>query len=680
MNLEDKKYYINRELSWLDFNKRVLEEAFDKTNPPLERLKFLAITASNLDEFFMVRVAALKGQVEAGYNKPDPSGLTPEKQLAAISGEVHRLVKKQYGCLTKSILPALNKEGIFIAGVAGLKDKQREYLQQRFNDVIFPVLTPMAIDKSRPFPLLANKSLNLAVRLEEEEHYAVVQVPSVLERIMELPAEENCRRFVLLEDVIIQHIDTLFAGYEVKAVLPFSITRNSDLDIDEEETGDLLQEVERLVANRKWGTPVRLELYKDGDKSLRQFLVEMLAIAEEDIYEVNSYLDLTVWMNFYAREGLEHLKEQPLVPQAPSFFQPEADLFAIIKEKDRIVHHPYESFDCVVEFIRQASEDPGVLAIKQTLYRVSGNSPIIQALIQAAANGKQVTVLVELKARFEEAKNINWARTLEKAGCHVIYGLVGLKIHCKAALVVRKEEEGIRRYVHLSTGNYNEQTAKLYTDIGMFTARESFASDISTLFNYLTGYTRIPTWKKIQVAPIALRPFLSRMIDNEKEMVRQGKEGRLIAKMNSLVDQDLIKTLYQASQAGVKIDLIVRGICCLRAGIPGLSENIRVISIVGRLLEHSRIFYFENGGAPRIYLSSADWMPRNLDRRVEITFPVEQEDLKKRIIEILSITLSDTVKARLQRKEGKYFHLDRRGKEKIESQMVFYQVARQGRG
>ncbi|RNC28643.1 MAG: Polyphosphate kinase [Candidatus Dichloromethanomonas elyunquensis] len=677
MDLDDNRLYINRELSWLDFNKRVLEEAFDKTNPLIERLKFLAITASNLDEFFMVRVAALKEQLEAGYNKPDPAGMTPEKQLDEISKEVHKLVKKQYSCLTKSILPALNKEGLFFVDFNDLNDEQKDYLYQRFTEIIFPVLTPMAIDKSRPFPLLANKSLNLAVKLKgTEECFAVVQVPSVLPRIMELPSNENGRLFIFLEDIIIAYIDTLFAGYSVKSVLPFCIIRNSDLDIDEEDTEDLLKEIERSVANRKWGSPVRLELIKDSDKDLREFLVEMLDIIEEEIYEVTGYLDLTVWMNFSSVDGLENLKHQPLVPQNPPFFQEKADMFAVIRESDQLVHHPYESFDCVVEFIRQASEDPGVLAIKQTLYRVSGNSPIIQALIRAAGNGKQVTVLVELKARFEEAKNINWARTLERAGCHVIYGLVGLKIHCKAALVVRREEEGIRRYVHLSTGNYNDQTAKLYTDIGMFTARESFASDISALFNYLTGYTRIPTLKKIQVSPISLRQFLAKMIDNEIDMVQQGKEGRIIAKMNSLVDQDIIKLLYQASQAGVKIDLIIRGICCLRSGQAGLSENIRVISIVGRLLEHSRIFYFQNGGDSKIYLSSADWMPRNLDRRVEITFPIEQEDLKKRIIKILSITLSDTVKARLQKKDGRYFHLDRRGKERIESQLIFYEKAK----
>ncbi len=670
MDLDDSKYYINRELSWLEFNKRVLEEAFDKSYPLLERIKFLGITASNLDEFFMIRVAALKDQVEIGYNKPDPSGLTPVEQLVEISQEVHKQVKKQYNCLTRSLFPALKKEKITFKKYKDLDQKQKGFIQNRFEKMYYPVLTPLAIDKSRPFPLLANKSLNLAVRLRSaEECFAVVQVPSVLPRIIELPADEG-RQFIFLEDVLIASIDKLFSGYEVKAVFPFCITRNADLDIDEEDAQDLLKEIEESIANRKWGAPVRLEMEKDSDKVLRRFLVEMLDMEEVDIYEVSSHLDLTAWSYFSSLDGFESLKFKPLIGKSSQDFWNQDDIFTAIREKDRIVHHPYESFQSVVDFIRQASEDPKVMAIKQTLYRVGGNSPIIQALIQAAKNGKQVTVLLELKARFEEAKNINWARTLERAGCHVVYGLVGLKIHAKVALVVRKEEDGIHRYVHLGTGNYNEQTAKLYTDLGMFTARESIGSDISAFFNFLTGYTKAPLWGKIEASPVSLRQFLHRMIDYEMEQAEKGGSGKIIAKMNSLVDTEIIKRLYEASQKGVEIHLIVRGICCLHSGIPGVSENIRVTSIVGRLLEHSRIFYFFHGGDEKLYLSSADWMPRNLDRRVEIAFPVEQEEAKKKVMKVLELALNDTVKVRVQRKDGKYSPLDKRGKELIHSQQI----------
>jgi polyphosphate kinase len=538
VKFDDPTLYVNRELSWLEFNKRVLDEAFDKTNPLFERLKFLAITAANLDEFFMVRVGSLKDQVDIGYHKEDPSGLTPSRQLEEISKEVHKMMKKQYNCLYKSLLPSLKKAGIYFTKVEDLDSEQRAYLDVRFNEIFYPVLTPMAVDQSRPFPLLANKSLNIAVRLKgsEDEHFAVVQVPSVLPRIIEIPSMEK-KLFVFLEDVIIGFIDSLFAGYQVRAVCPFCITRNADFDIDEDETHDLLEEIEKSLADRKRGTPVRLEIYKDGDKVLRKFLVHMLDVQEQDIYEVGGTLDLTVWMQLVGQEGYWDLRDKALIPQTPRDFWGQDDIFGAIREKDCLVHHPYESFDCVVDFIRQASDDPDVLAIKQSLYRVSGNSPIIEALIRAAENGKQVTVLVELKARFDEAKNINWARTLERAGCHVVYGLVGLKIHCKAALVVRKEEDGIRRYVHLGTGNYNDQTAKVYTDIGMFTCRDSFGADISALFNLITGYTRVPLWKKIEVSPISLRQFFHKMIDNEMAMVQAGTEGKIIAKMNSLVDR-----------------------------------------------------------------------------------------------------------------------------------------------
>lgn len=678
MNFEESKYFINRELSWIEFNKRVLQEAYDKNYPLLERLKFLAISASNLDEFFMVRVASIKDLVEAGFEGHDDSGLTPKEQLEQITLNVRKFVRKQYNCLIKSIIPAFKKEKVLFEDYSSIDNRQKDYLHKMFEEIIYPVLTPLAVDQSRPFPLLANKSLNLAVRLkgEEGELFALVQVPSVLPRIIEVPSGNDNRTFVFLEDVIIEHIGIMFTGYKVKAVCPFCITRNADLDIDEEEAQDLLKEIEESVARRKWGAPVRLEIIKGSDTVTKQFLIQMLEIGEVETYEVPMYLDLAVWIRVLSFEGFAGLKDTPLISCVPQDFWNTDDVFAAIREKDCLVHHPYESFDCVTDFIRQASVDPDVLAIKQTLYRVSGNSPIVESLITAAENGKQVTVLVELKARFDEAKNINWAKKLEKAGCHVVYGLVGLKIHCKAALVIRKEEDGIRRYVHMSTGNYNDQTAKLYTDIGLFTCRESFGADISALFNYLTGYSMVPTWKKIEAAPFSLRQFFNRMIDNEIQHVKQGKKGRIIAKMNSLADKEIIKMLYKASTAGVEVVLIVRGICCLRSGIHGLSENIAVISIVGRFLEHSRIYYFENSGQPRVYLSSADLMPRNLDRRVEIVFPVEQEKLKKRLMEILKISMEDTVKVRIQRKDGTYAKIDKRGKAQIQSQMIFWEKAK----
>lgn len=677
MNLKDPEFYINRELSWLGFNERVLEEAQDKSNPVLERAKFLAITGSNLDEFFMVRVSGLCDQVESGYTKKDTSGLTAQEQLARISERVHSMVTHQNSCLMRSILPQLQKEGIFFLRYTELNDEQKKFTRDYFNSTLFPILTPMAIDNSRPFPLLPNKSLSVIVQLEaeEEELYAVVQVPTVVPRVIELPSLPGQKQFIMLEDVVIEFIHALFEGYKVKKTSLFRLTRNSDLSIDEEDSEDLLEEIERSIKKRKWGVPVRLEIDKNMDKDFRKFLEKALELEEESIYENSGYLDVTVWMKFSSLKGYDSLRFEPQYPQPAVPFLNKEDIFEVIREKDILVHHPYESFDCVVNYVKTAAKDPDVLAIKQTLYRVSGNSPIVAALIEAAENGKQVTVLVELKARFDEENNIIWAKKLEKAGCHVVYGLVGLKTHCKICLVVRREEDGIRRYVHLATGNYNDNTAKLYTDFGFFTARETFGMDVSALFNVLTGYSLSPKWKKISVAPTTLRQTFLQWIESEKNIAIKGQEGIIIAKMNSLVDPEIIEALYDAGRAGVKIYLIVRGICCLKSGIPDVSENIRVISIVGRYLEHSRIYYFGNGGNAKIYLSSADWMPRNLDRRVETAFPIEQEDLKKRIEEMLQISLGDTVKARLQNKNGSYSHVDRRGKEFIHSQMVFMEQA-----
>lgn len=675
-DLFDSSLYINRELSWLEFNERVLEEAFDKTNPILERFNFLAITASNMDEFFMVRVAGLMEQVYAGRTRKDIAGLTPMEQLRRISDRVHEMVARQYSCLSRSLIPQLKADKIVFKNYEELNSPQREFVKQYFNTILFPVLTPMAIDSSRPFPLVANKSLNLIVELAgAEEKYAVVQVPSVVSRLVELNnTQDGQREFIFLEDIIKHFIDKLFEGCKVVSVHAFRITRNSDLEIDEEESHDLLVEIEESIKRRKWGDPVRLEVEKDISESSFDFLERQLEINPEDIYRISGTIDLTVYFAVAGIKGCDHLRNQPMPPSPVKAFR-DRDMFEVIKEKDVLVHHPYESFDCVVNFVKLAAADPCVLAIKQTLYRVSGNSPIIAALIQAAENGKQVTVLLELKARFDEENNINWARKLENAGCHVVYGLVGLKTHCKLCMVVRKEEDGIHRYLHLGTGNYNDKTAKLYTDMGMFTAKESYGADVSKLFNVLTGYSKSTNYMKIAAAPTGLREMFMDNIANEMKNAREGKPAYIKAKMNSLVDDGIIRALYEAAMAGVKIDLVVRGICCLRPGVPGISENIRVTSIVGRFLEHSRIYYFENGGEPKVYLASADWMQRNLDRRVEVAFIVEDEDIKKEVCEIMDITLADNVKARVMQSDGTYKRVDRRGKEPIHSQMLFYDMA-----
>lgn len=676
MDLENKDYYVNRELSWLMFNERVLEEAYDKTNPLLERLKFLAITASNLDEFFMVRVSGLLDQVDIGYSKRDIAGLTPQEQLKKISEKAHEMYAKQNSCLMRSLLPALEKEGIVFVGPKELTNEQKNFIKEYFNSTLYPIVTPMAIDQSRPFPLLPNKSLNIILQIvkDDEKLYAVMQVPTVVPRITELPSSNNVREFIMLEDILSMFVGELFEGCEVKNLSYFRITRNSDLTIDEEDTEDLLMEIEKSIKKRKWGDPVRLEIEKNMDSEIKTFLLDMLELDGEDIYESTGYIDFNVWMKFSSINGFDHLRDEVLKPQpVPAFM--DKNIFDAIREKDILVHHPYESFDCVVKYIQEAAKDPDVLAIKQTLYRVSGNSPIVAALIQAAENGKQVTVLVELKARFDEENNIIWAKKLEKAGCHVIYGLVGLKTHCKICLVVRQEEDGIKRYVHMATGNYNDSTAKLYTDFGLFTARESFGTDVSALFNVLTGYSKPPQWKKISVAPTTLRQTFLQWIENETKIAKKGRYAEITAKMNSLVDAEIIKALYKASMAGVKINLIVRGICCLKSGIAGVSDNIRVISIVDRFLEHSRIYYFHDDGNEKIFLSSADWMPRNLNKRVETAFPIEDEVLKERIKETLKITLNDTVKVRVQQPDGTYEHIDRRGKEVIHSQLIFHAQA-----
>ena len=676
--------YWNRELSWLLFNKRVLNEARDKQNLLFERLKFLSITASNLDEFFMVRVASLKDMVNAEYTKKDIAGLTPKQQLEKLNIATHELVNLQYSTFNRSLYPLLMQQGLqMITHHEELTKEQAEYVDNYFEESVYPVLTPMAVDSSRPFPLVRNKSLNIGALVsnrkkeKKELEFATVQVPSVLPRVIEIPSKEGMKSIILLEEVIERNIGKLFLNYDIVCSYHFRIMRNADLSIEEDEAEDLLKEIEKQVKKRQWGQVIRLEVEAGIDKRLLKILQEELAVEEEDIYRIDGPLDLTVLMKMYGMEGFEHLRVEKHIPQPVPEIAEGENIFEKIQEQDIFMHHPYQTFTPVVDFIRQAARDSEVLAIKQTLYRVSGNSPIIAALAQAAENGKQVTVLVELKARFDEENNIVWARKLEKAGCHVIYGLVGLKTHSKITLVVRKEEDGIRRYVHLGTGNYNDATAKLYTDVGLFTCKESFGEDATAVFNMLSGYSEPLSWNKLAVAPLWLKDKFLYWIEREKKHAQNGEPARIIAKMNSLCDKDIIAALYEASMAGVQIDLIVRGICCLKVGIPEISENIRVRSIVGQFLEHSRIFYFENGGKSEIYCGSADWMPRNLERRVEILFPIEEEELKKKAFHILEGELRDTMKASVMLADGTYEKVDRRGKEAYSSQDVFVIEARE---
>jgi polyphosphate kinase len=656
IDLNDYKYYNNRELSWLDFNFRVLEEAYDTTNPLLERVKFLSITSSNLEEFFMIRVAGLEEQLQAGFGGMDISGLTPRDQLMKISQKTHEMVEMQYKCLESELLPSLRKENIKVLKVNEIDEEKKEFLDNYFQTTVFPVVTPMAVDQSRPFPILPGSGINLVVELEDEKEerlFAFIPLPTIFPRFINIPCTDGTCLF-LTEDLLKMHSDLFFSGYKVIEISEFRITRDGDLSIDEDDARDLLIEIESSLKERKTGFPVKLEISKNMGKNLRDFLVNALNLRSDNIYEISNLLDLSSLMEIANLEGYEHLKFEYYSPQpSPSFYGKE-DIFKVIREKDVLLHRPYESFEHVIDFLRQAAEDPQVLAIKQTLYRVGKTSPIIDYLIKAAENGKQVTVVVEVKARFDEENNIQWAKELEKAGCHVVYGLVGLKVHAKLLLIVRREESGIRRYVHMSTGNYNYITAKLYEDIDFFTCKESYAQDVSALFNILTGYSKPPTWKKLGVAPTSLRETFLRWIDNEIDAVKKGGKGRIIIKVNSLLDVSIIKALYKASMAGVKVNLIVRGICALKVGIKGVSEGITVRSIVGRYLEHSRIYYFENNGLPKLFISSADLMPRNLDRRVESLIPIEQEDLKQRLIYVLNLYLKDNFKARELQPNGEY--------------------------
>lgn len=682
LNYLDSKNYVNRELSWLEFDFRILNEARDKSIPLFERLKFLSITASNLDEFFMVRVASLKDMVHAKYKKTDIAGLRPEEQLELIGEKTHELVALQYSTYNRSLLPALKQQGLQIVSEhEELTEKDGNFVDRFFHDNVYPVLTPMAVDSSRPFPLIRNKSLNIAALVQKKNgadglEFAMVQVPSGLPRIVELPADGSGeRRVILLEEIIERNMKELFLNYNIVSAHPFRIMRNADFTLDEEEAEDLLEEIQKQLKKRQWGEVIRLEVEEKVDKRLLKILKRELSVGNDDIYEINGPLDLTFLMKMYGMSGFDELKTPSYTPQPIPAFMNDDDIFTNMRKGDILLHHPYQTFEPVVEFVRQAAKDPDVLAIKQTLYRVSGHSPIVAALAEAAERGKQVSVLVELKARFDEENNINWAKKLEKAGCHVIYGLVGLKTHCKITLVVRREEDGIRRYVHLGTGNYNDSTAKLYTDCGLMTCHPQIGEDATAVFNMLSGYSEPPTWNKLALAPLWLRSRCIRMIKREAEHARAGKPARIMAKMNSLCDKEVIANLYEASCTGVKIELVIRGICCLKAGIPGLSENITVHSIVGNFLEHARILYVENDGSPEVYMGSADWMPRNLDKRVEIMFPVEDPELKRQVIHILQVQLEDNVKAHVLQPDGTYEKIDKRGKVLVCAQEQFCEEA-----
>ena len=670
MEFSEKSNYINRELSWLDFNFRVLSEARDKGNPILERIKFLAITCSNLDEFFMVRVASLKDMVREGFQKQDAAGMTPEQQLEAISKKTHDFADKQYSTYNRSLLPLLAGVGIHIVKREKLTDKQRSYLKKYFHDELYPVLTPMAVDSSRPFPLIQNKTLNICAlirRGESEPSFATLPVPSVFPRLVPLPSDKKGERcYILLEQILQEFLGDLFLGHEILCSHAYRIMRDADIPIDDREAEDLLEEIEKNLKKRERSSVIRLEVDDDIGKSLLKLLTKELEISKEDVYKINGPIDLTFLNQLYSEPGQEQYKYPGYTPQKLPCLQ-NVPIFDAIRRGDILMHHPFDSFDPVIELIRSAAADPAVLAIKQTLYRVSGNSPIIKYLSQAAENGKQVTVLVELKARFDEENNILWAKKLEQSGCHVIYGLVGLKTHSKIAVIVRREEDGIRRYVHLGTGNYNDITARFYTDMGMLTCSAPIGEDATAFFNMISGFSEPTRWNKLIVAPLWLREKTEELIRREIRLAKEGREARIIAKMNSLVDPGIIALLYEAGQQGVKIDLIVRGICCLKAGVKGLSENITVRSIVGRYLEHTRIYYFRNDGREAVYLSSADWMQRNLNKRVEIMFPVEDEALKQTIFHVLNVQLTDTMRSHIQ-KNGVYEKVDRRGKEKSDCQ------------
>jgi polyphosphate kinase len=679
--------FVNRELSWLEFNRRVLEEAQDPTVPLLERVKFLAIFSSNLDEFFMVRVAELKRRIRAGDPTAGPDGLSPMETLAAISEKVHRLVDAQHRCFLDELGPVLAAEGIRLVRPKEITAEQEGFLADYFRRALLPVLTPLAIDPGHPFPHLANRSLCLVVSVKPiaadalpHATLTVVHIPGhVVPRFVALPAPAGQHAFMLLEDVIRLQLPALYSGYEILSCHAIRVTRDADIALDRKRAVDLLSRVEAGVRERRMGDAVRLQYDADLPSDLLAMLVDELELARDDLYAGTGFTAFSDLFQLYAAVDMPRLKDGPLPPRPLPAFDGGADVWSAIRSGDVLAHHPYHSFDAVTRFVSEAAVDPRVLAIKMTLYRVSPTSPIAQALTLAAENGKEVAVLVELQARFDEEANIRWARALEEVGAHVVYGLPGYKTHCKACLVVRQEPDAIRRYCHLATGNYNVRTGGIYGDFGLFTCRESLGEDVTELFNMLTGYTRPRRFRHLLVAPTALREGFRQRIQREADHARRGRPARIIAKMNSLVDRTLIEELYAASQAGVTVDLIIRGICCLRPGIPGLSDRIRVISIVDRYLEHARVFYFQNTDAPEYWLASADWMPRNLDHRVEIAFPVLDPRLQARIHEVLELQLSDTAKAREILLDGSSVRVRTSGVPPLRSQERLYTLAGEGR-
>ncbi|WP_180949785.1 RNA degradosome polyphosphate kinase [Secundilactobacillus pentosiphilus] len=678
MNYSNPAYFTNRELSWIDFNDRVLEESRDKGNPLLERLKFLGITQSNLDEFFMVRVASLAKLAAVNYPNPDASGLTAEEQLRAVNERAHEMLIKQYTTLNRSLIPAVQQIGVHVKHVQDLTSEQFQFIKTYFHDELYPVLTPMADDSSRPFPFIANDTLNLAIQLtpndSSERLYATLQIPDVFPRVVRLPGEENA--FILIEEIIKAFVGQLFVNYTVKETVVFRVIRDMDLDVAEEDTSDLLKEVQQQLKLREHGRVIRLEVENTISKKLLKRLNKELGTPDFAVYETNGPVDLT-FLSKLVGQIINHddLKYSKFTAYQPKELDHNHDIFAAIRSHDWLMQHPYDKFDPVVEFIRQAASDSDTLAIKMTLYRVSGDSPIIRYLGRAAQNGKQVTVLVEVKARFDEQNNVHWARQLEKMGCHVIYGLIGLKTHCKLSLVVRREQGGIRRYMHMGTGNYNDVTAHFYTDMGLFTANNDMGIDATNIFNMLSGYSKPPYFHLLHISPDGIRDFIYDKLTEAGAAAKKGAKVTVRMKMNSLSDQKMIEHLYKASHCGVQIQLIVRGICCLRTGIPKVSENITVHSIVGHFLEHSRIYCFDIDGQKSVYLSSADLMTRNLNRRVELLFPILQPDLADRVLRIYDTMWNDNVKTRVMQADGAYTHIDRRGLVPLESQAAFVKAA-----
>jgi polyphosphate kinase len=680
LSLDDPSLFISRELSWLEFNDRVLEEALDARNPLLERLKFVAIYGTNLDEFFMIRVAAIKQQIEAQVVRRSEDGRTPTEHLAAISQCLRTSLPQQMHLLNDDLLPALDREGIRLMRVSELDEETQSALERTFDESVFPVLTPLAVDSGHPFPYISNLSLSLAVELEEatrdgiELHFARVKIPPTLPRFVPVGSPNGERRFVLLEDLISHHLDVLFPGMHVRDSYLFRVTRDADLDLQEDEADDLLRAIESELRRRRFGEPVRLELERGMPEYMRDFLCTSLDLEAVDCYEIDGLMALSDLWQIVNLPGYDAQRDKPFLPAIPKRLIGATDIFAQIREGDILLHHPYESFDPVVQFLTQAAEDPKVLAIKATLYRTSGkNSPIVRALLTAAENEKQVAVIIELKARFDEENNIEWAKRLERAGAHVVYGFANQKVHAKTLLVVREDEDGLRRYMHFGTGNYNEKTAKLYTDLSLFTCRPELGTDDTQLFNALTGFSKVTDYEELWVAPVTLHRELIARIERETEHARAGRPAGIRGKINAITEVDVVRALYRASQAGVPIDLLVRGMCILRPGVPGVSENIRVRSIVGRFLEHSRIYVFENGGELEVHIASADWMGRNLDRRVELAVPVLDPVMAETIAShILAVLLSDNVKSRELQVDGSYRRLSfGPGEMPIDAQRVF---------